>query len=269
MHFYYSCYTDVGTRKKVNQDACVVKAFKKQGKTYLLAVICDGVGGLQSGEVASANAVREFSDWFDYEFPLLLEDEEPLDGILFQRWNSLINKINNNLVDFGNRRNERVGTTLSGILFTDSRYYIAHVGDSRIYIMNPGLEQLTEDQTLVAKEVREGRMTEEQAKTDPRKNVILQCVGSMKRVVPDFRKGSFAGNADFLLCTDGFRHKISNEEITSFLRCVPPEEMKNRLCHLTEIVKERGEKDNITSILIRAFSDEDITRESVNVKEGE
>jgi serine/threonine protein phosphatase PrpC len=259
MQFFYSCYTDVGTRKKVNQDACVVKAFKKQGKTYLLAVICDGVGGLQSGEVASANAVREFSEWFDYELPLLVEDEEPLDEVLFQRWNVLINKINENLLDYGNRRKERVGTTLSGILFVGCKYYIAHVGDSRIYIMDPCLKQLTEDQTLVAKEVREGRLTEEQAKTDPRKNVILQCVGSMKRVVPDFQKGSFVGDATFLLCTDGFRHKISDEEIISSLGSVPPEEMKNHLYHLTETVKDRGEKDNITSILIKAISDEDVT----------
>jgi serine/threonine protein phosphatase PrpC len=259
MQFFYSCYTDVGTRKKVNQDACVVKAFKKQGKTYLLAVICDGVGGLQSGEVASANAVREFSEWFDYELPLLVEDEEPLDEVLFQRWNVLINKINENLLDYGNRRKERVGTTLSGILFVGCKYYIAHVGDSRIYIMDPCLKQLTEDQTLVAKEVREGRLTEEQAKTDPRKNVILQCVGSMKRVVPDFKQGSFMENAAFLLCTDGFRHKISDEEIVKGLGYTRPEEMKNHLYHLTETVKERGEKDNITSILIRAFPDEEAT----------
>jgi serine/threonine protein phosphatase PrpC len=260
MQFCYSCHTDVGTRKKINQDACVVKALKKQGRTYLLAVICDGVGGLQSGEIASANAVHEFSDWFDYELPLLLEDKDPMEMVLFQRWNSLINKINENLADFGNRRRERLGTTLSGILFVDSNYYIAHVGDCRIYAMTPCLEQLTEDQTLVEKELKAGVITEEQARTDSRKNVILQCVGGMKRVVPDFRQGSFADDATFLLCTDGFRHVISEEEIVNYLGNAQPGEMKNRLCQLTELAKSRGERDNITSILIKAFSADNRTR---------
>lgn len=260
MQFCYACYTDVGIRKKINQDACVVKVLKRQGKTYLFAAICDGVGGMQSGEVASSNAVREFSEWFDFELPLLLEDEEPLEEILFQRWNALINKINDNLADYASQRQERMGTTLSCILFVGYKYFIAHVGDSRIYMMNPHLEQLTDDQTLVAKEVREGKITAEQAKTDPRGNVILQCVGSMKRVVPDFKQGSFRDNATFLLCTDGFRHKISDEEMVDALWDIPPEDMKNQLFHLTETVKERGERDNITSILIKAYSeDDDIT----------
>lgn len=260
MQYFYSCYTDVGIRKQVNQDACVVKAMRRQGKNYLLAVMCDGVGGLSSGEVASANAVREFSEWFEHELVDLLEGDENLDDILFQRWNLLINKINDSLVEYGKKQHEKLGTTLSCLLITGNEYYIAHVGDSRIYLMNPGLQQLTEDQTLVAKEVREGILTPEQALTDPRGNIILQCVGAMKRVAPDFIKGHFSGDVTFLLCTDGFRHKISEEEIMNYLgEYTPPESMKQNLHFLTETVKERGEKDNITSILIKTYSDDETT----------
>jgi serine/threonine protein phosphatase PrpC len=121
--------------------------------------------------------------------------------------------------------------------------------------MNPLPEQLTEDQTLVAKEVREGRITREQARTDPRSNMILQCVGSMKRVTPDFNQGILEENTSFLLCTDGFYRRISDEEMADQLGGMQPEQMRESLVRLTETVKERGEKDNITSILIHTFSD--------------
>lgn len=257
MQCYYSCHTDVGIKKQVNQDAAVVKTLKKQGENYLLAVICDGVGGMQSGEVASATAVREFAKWFDYELPMLLEDEEPLESVLFQRWNAWMNNINRTLVEYGAQQNEKLGTTLSCILLAGNRYYIGHVGDSRIYQITSICEQLTEDQSLVAREIKAGRLTPEQAECDPRRNVILQCIGSMKCVAPDFKKGYVYEDASFLLCTDGFRHQITEEEMKDALGPqIQPEQIKAGLVKLTECAKQRGEKDNITSILIKVFEDD-------------
>lgn len=112
----------------------------------------------------------------------------------------------------------------------------------------------TEDQTLVAREVKMGRMTPEQAERDPRRNVLLQCIGASKVVEPTFICGNYNKNECYMLCSDGFRHVVTANEIQNFF--APSQNsnekiMKDNIVQLIELNKERQETDNISSILIK------------------
>ena len=147
-----------------------------------------------------------------------------------------------------------LGTTVSALILYNEKYYIVHVGDSRIYHMAKGVTQLTKDQTFVAREIAAGRMTEEQAKIDPRRSVLLQCVGASPVVEPEFTKGDVTPNTMFMLCSDGFRHQISDAEMMDKIgpnAVKDEEEMKYGCIYLTELVKNRKESDNITVALIK------------------
>ena len=142
------------------------------------------------------------------------------------------------------------------MLLTQTRYYILNVGDSRAYELTAQIRQITRDQTFVAREVTLGNMTEQQAKTDSRRSVLLQCVGASDNVYPDMFFGQTQANALYLLCCDGFIHEITSDEIFSALR---PDTLSNeqvmhqRALELIERNKRRMERDNITVALIRTF----------------
>ena len=142
-----------------------------------------------------------------------------------------------------------MGTTLTSLLLYRDNYYICHVGDSRIYKIADRILQITEDHSLVAKEVELGYLTKEQALVDPRRSVLLQCVGASDTVNPQFEKGQIPERVTFVLSSDGFVHMLSEEEIFQYFQ---PDQIRNKeqltaICkEATEIVMERGERDNIT-----------------------
>ena len=147
-----------------------------------------------------------------------------------------------------------MGTTFSGILFANDQYVVVHVGDSRVYYIGSALNQLTTDQTFVARELSRGTLTLEQAKTDKRRNLLLQCVGASKTVDPQVICGKTERGA-YMLCSDGFRHEISEAEMYESLNPVNlmnKNAMHSNAKYLIEQVKNRNEKDNISVILVKA-----------------
>ena len=177
MRFMATADTDVGISKKTNQDSVLIKHASTDVGEVLMAVICDGMGGLSKGELASATVIREFSKWFDEELPYELENLDM--QIIGAKWALLLKELNTKILDYSQSiGGDGVGTTFSGILFVDDKYVIAHVGDTRVYHIGASLSQLTTDQTFIAREICRGTMTLEQAKTDKRRNMLLQCVGA-------------------------------------------------------------------------------------------
>lgn len=251
MHYIAVADTDVGIRKETNQDSILVKHASCVVGEVLMAVVCDGMGGLSKGEVASAAVVREFSDWFDHELPkeLVSVDMDVIGG----KWELMLKDLNVKILEYGKRIGSNLGTTFSGILFIGNQYVVAHVGDSRIYYIGGQIRQLTKDQTVIAKEIEQGRMTAEQAEKDARRNMLLQCVGSSKTVNPQIIHGQIE-EGFYLLCSDGFRHKITSEEILSYLN---PAKMKDKktiaknIRYLIDQDKKRNEIDNISAVLIK------------------
>ncbi len=253
MRFSATADTDVGILKETNQDSLLIKHAKAQCGEVLMAVVCDGMGGLAKGELASATVVRAFSDWFDRELPYELENVDM--QVIGAKWSLLLKELNVKILEYSKNQNiSSMGTTFSGILFVGRQYVIAHVGDSRIYSVNTSLTQLTLDQTFVEREVSRGKLTPAQAKTDKRRNLLLQCVGASKVVDPQIITGTTEKGV-YVLCTDGFRHEITESEMYEALkpvRLISKEAMHRKAKYLIEQVKNRNEKDNISVILIKA-----------------
>ncbi len=254
MEYIAAYHTDVGTTKKTNQDSLAIKIVNTKDGVVAFAIVCDGMGGLSKGELASKEVIMAFCQWFDNDLVDSIEKGEFQETTLIQQWNNIVQNENKRLGSFGEENNIMLGTTLSAMLFYKEQYYIVHVGDSRIYQLTNDVLQLTNDQTFIAREIAAGRMTEEQAKTDPRRSVLLQCVGASRVVEPEFTKGTIKSNAVYMLCSDGFRHKITEEEMLQKIGpavSVDEEKMKFGAIYLTELVKNRKETDNISVAMIK------------------
>lgn len=258
MNFMVAAHSDVGIRKSTNQDSVLIKVADTDYGRVSLAVICDGMGGLAKGELASATMIRIFSKWFQEEFPEMLYRGINPDE-LRSRWEVLILDANYKLSQYGDANNTRLGTTAVALLIVDDRYYIINVGDSRAYMLDDTIHQLTKDQTYVQREMDMGRMTYEQSLKDPKRNVLLQCVGASPYIEPDFYLGKISGNTVFVLCSDGFRHVISEQEIYENM-CPKALQNENAMIeaavHLVELNKYRREDDNISVAVIRTYQEE-------------
>lgn len=255
MNYIISANTDVGIVKKTNQDSLTVKVINtKQGK-MVLAVLCDGMGGLAKGEVASASVIHAFDRWTQEQLPSLCETKIE-DAVIKNQWVQIVTDQNNKIKMYGSRQGIRLGTTVVAILITQDRYFIMNVGDSRAYEIDKEVIQLTADQTFVAREIALDHMTEEEANQDSRRNVLLQCVGASDEVYPDFVFGDTKINAVYMLCSDGFRHEITTQEMFTKLK---PDILLNHAMmdkntqELIELNKRRIEQDNISVILVRTF----------------
>ncbi|MCD7727820.1 MAG: serine/threonine-protein phosphatase [Ruminococcus sp.] len=254
MNFITSVYTDVGIKKKTNQDSALVLEAETDFGQVLLAVICDGMGGLAKGEVASAALVNAFRDWFKNELPELICEELDQQAV-FNAFGNIAFDMNARIGTYGMNIGVNLGTTVAAMLIINGRYYIMNIGDSRVYRMTDTIAQLTKDQTYVQREMDLGRMTPEEAQVSPQRNVLLQCIGASDIIKPDFYTAPVGSGECFLLCSDGFRHVITSEELYSRINpFVLKDErtMLESLKYFTELNKNRRETDNITAILIRA-----------------
>lgn len=253
----FATYTNVGTTRSSNQDShCLLTATVNQ-REVCMAVVCDGVGGLSAGEVASSSVVRACADWFKATFPQRLAAFDEGFGastcaFVEREWGGLLSQLNAAIFAHAEETGQRMGTTLTGMLYCDGVFQVAQVGDCRAYRVNSGgIEQLTEDQTLVNREVQRGTLTPEEARNHPQANVILQAVGARATLSPVFTAGTAAPGDVIVLCTDGFRHKVTEEELRSlFAPLAGAEEfqMQDVLEGVSRLVMGRGEHDNITAL---------------------
>lgn len=246
-------YTDKGNTKNTNQDSMLVQCMETDQGEVLFAAVCDGMGGMEKGELASATVVLELSDWFRQYFAIKKlawkEDE------IRQQWQELLEKVNTKLILYGGEKHIQLGTTVTAILiFPFGKYQFLHIGDTRIYQLNNEIVQLTEDHTYVARELKRGNMTAKQALEDSRRNVLLQCIGVNKYFQPQMGTGNLENNEGLLLCSDGFRHMVTEKELLEALqpeKNVEEKHMKETLVWLTECNKQRKETDNISAIYIQ------------------
>lgn len=255
MRFLSAAHTDVGISKKINQDAFCLKIARTKSSNIAFAVMCDGMGGLNDGEYASALVVNAFSNWFENELPISVDDSLSMDAVT-GRWKEIVLDQGRKILSYGQSRGISLGTTLTALLIVNEKFACIHVGDSRLYRISDAMHQLTEDQTVAAFEIAQQRMTVAEAKTDKRSSVLLQCVGASRIIEPAMQTGEVAANDVFMLCSDGFRHQITDEEmygVMAPLLLTSEKVMKKSLVDLVELNKARSERDNITAILIKAI----------------
>ena len=252
-------YSNVGLRKKTNQDSCCAEvAVTPYGDTALL-VMCDGVGGLSSGELASYSVIRWLTDWFETSYPALIELFHDNLGALFSRvqgeWENGLERLNSVLRSYGRVSQSKLGTTCTAILFFNGQHVIAHIGDCRVYRFaeTGGMEQLTDDQTWVAREVARGNITPEQARSHPKKNVILQSVGTQDGIQTVFTRGFNSEGDVYLVCCDGFRNELFDDELMEKFSGAAnrSESILYTSCeNLADLVMSRNEYDNISAVVL-------------------
>ena len=253
MRYIVTGNSDVGKVKKVNQDSfCVKIADTGKGKA-VFAVLCDGMGGFEQGELASATVVKAYVKWFEESF---LENITLMDYMRIKwDWERLAYRLNEAISAYGTTNNIKIGTTATVFLIYCDQFYVMNVGDCRLYRLAENIEQITNDHSWVALQVELGNMTKEEARLDKRNNKLLQCIGAMWEVKPDFFTGNVVEDNVFMMCCDGVRNKVNDEELFYFLHpsCLVDEKiMNNNMLYLFELNKLRDERDNMTIILIRA-----------------
>lgn len=245
-------YTDCGPVRPANQDAyCALLADTQAGPISLLAV-CDGMGGLSSGEVASATVIFAFVQWFQECLPKLAACGTLRPEQLSDSWNEVLRDCHRRLKTEADCRGIRWGTTLSLILMTRKEYYLLHVGDSRIYLADDAaILQLTQDQTLAMQKVTSGTIAPETYEQDARRNILLQCIGN-RSLSPTFRMGEKPRTGAVLLCSDGFCHTLQPADLRrAMMPTASRTQWQDVLAGLADRARQKGETDNITVVALR------------------
>ena len=253
MSFLATVHTDAGIGKENNQDSALQIEARTDFGDVMLSVVCDGMGGLDKGEVASATVIEAFSEWFEKELPKLIHLED-VERMIFGEWEELVMDCNRRISAYADRFGVSMGTTLNAALFMKDRYYLINIGDSRAYLISDGVYQLTKDQSYVQREVDLGHITPEEAEAHPQRNLLLQCVGASPVITPDYYTGAYESGQVFMQCSDGFRHTVTLEEMYEYLNgsvLKDEQTMVQNAVNLTELNKSRRETDNITVLLVK------------------
>ena len=240
----YWSITDAGCVRTQNQDTHLVEALDKN---TILCVVCDGMGGAKSGNVASSLAAEVFVQEVKRCWSPNL-DMEKQDQILV----GAVKLANFTVYDQGMQFEEfsGMGTTLVAVLLLGKSATIVNVGDSRTYsIGNNGIRQITTDHSLVQMMVDRGELLPEQAKKYPGKNLITRAIGTEAVVSCDIFHKNLSANEYLLLCSDGLTNLVDDQEI---LFEVVHGTNKQQCCErLLNIAKNRGAPDSVTCILLQ------------------
>lgn len=237
----YSYVTDKGMRRQENQDCCY--AFEPEPGA-LFAIVCDGMGGENAGDIASTLAVETIvhrirTGWHRNMQPASVK-------------NLLLTSITAaNICVYDLAQSEEIyrgmGTTVVCAVLLGDNVTIAHAGDSRAYICNGGLRQLTKDHSLVQELLDAGDLSPEEAKNYPQKNYITRALGVIEQIQIDFARAELKPDETLLLCSDGLTNYVSDEEICRIIR---EEKDADPAKTLVSQANLGGGGDNITAVVI-------------------
>lgn len=238
-----SCASDIGKQREVNEDRCFFDA------NTGLFIVADGVGGHRAGETASEIAVKTVSkSLFPADGTAVYERREDAVSDAIRR---SIEEANEAIYTAASQNPELhgMGTTIVVSLQSDSELYIAHVGDSRAYLIRDDMiRQLTEDHSYVAELVRAGSITPEEARRHHLRNVITRCVGTEPQVEVDIQEVRLVSGDYVVLCTDGLSELVSDDFIKDVvLDAGNPTEACRQL---VDLANQLGGTDNITVIVV-------------------
>jgi protein phosphatase len=252
MKLRYAGLTDVGRKRTHNEDRYLVQAEDN------LFVVCDGMGGHASGEIASQLAVDELGEFFklirdDVEITWPYKPDKKLSdaenrlsvGIRWANYR-VFEKASTSLQLKG------MGTTCVALHYQNGDVAIAHVGDSRCYRVRDGqIEQVTEDHSLLNDYKKLAKLTEEEIKNFPHKNIIVRALGMKESVLVDTRKEPVKPGDIYLLCCDGLSGEVEDPGILDAILAAGTD-MEKCCADLIERANRHGGRDNITVILVQA-----------------
>lgn len=234
--------TDRGQVRKYNEDAGGIY-YNSSGQ--ILAIIADGMGGHQAGDVASQMAVSIMQTAWE-------KTDEFTKPERAEKWLSeTFEKMNSSIFDHALQKEEYtgMGTTVVSAIGTAEFIIIGHIGDSRCYLHNEdGFKQITEDHSLVNELVRSGEISHEDAAHHPRKNIVLKALGTEETVSADIRSLSWERGNQVILCSDGLTDKMTNKELGSYVQTNKDKTDIGQ--ELIDVANERGGEDNISLAII-------------------
>ncbi|MFC4409262.1 Stp1/IreP family PP2C-type Ser/Thr phosphatase [Chungangia koreensis] len=243
--------SDVGKKRSVNEDRAEVY---KHSDEVTLAVIADGMGGHNAGDVASSILVEQLAD----SFKAVVSEPDFRNREFRKEWlHEAVLEINQHIYQSAieNPSCKGMGTTLDATLLYNDYCLICHVGDSRVYLISDGsIEQVTKDHSYVNALVESGEISQEQAEHHPQKNLILKAIGSEKAITPDFIEFPVDEHSVLLLCSDGLSNKLSGNEILTVLE--KAENLEAAGDELIRQANDRGGEDNISLIIMSEMSGE-------------
>ncbi len=233
--------TDIGENRRVNQDYvfCEVEAI---GNLPNLFIVADGMGGHNAGDYASRFCVEFFTDYIrnsDIESPITLIEEA-------------IKVTNDKLYEKSKQQTdyEGMGTTFVATTICGNEMYVANIGDSRLYVIDKEIRQITEDHSLVQAMVKTGELNRDEAKVHPNKNIITRALGTNETAQPDYFEVELTDGDIIMMCSDGLTNMLNDETIEQVIR-ENAEDPKTASETLVKQANQHGGKDNITVIIVK------------------
>ena len=234
--------TDIGKSRELNQDYYYISEQTEEPKLYILA---DGMGGYKGGEIASKLATESVKKYIYSNFEGIIKEKQE------------ILKLIENAVEYANmvvyekskevKELEGMGTTLEVCLIYNNKAYIGHVGDSRLYrVRKDVIRKLTKDHSYVQQLVEDKKITREEAKVHPKKNMLTKALGCTPYVEPDLRARNFEKGDIFIICSDGLTNMVEEKRIYELVK----ENLSTAADKLIKEANEAGGYDNITVIII-------------------
>ncbi len=235
--------TDVGRKRQVNQDY-VFTSETAVGNLPNLFIVADGMGGHNAGDFASSYTteyvVREITS-SDHTNPIRII-------------RSAIERANLALIEEAGKDIDKkgMGTTLVVATVIDDCLYVANVGDSRLYLVNEDIAQITRDHSLVEEMVLSGKINRDEARVHPDKNIITRAIGASTELKVDFFDMKLREGDEILMCTDGLSNMIDDNDIRMIME--REDDVAGQVKALIDAANENGGKDNIGVIVIRPFA---------------
>jgi serine/threonine protein phosphatase PrpC len=234
--------TDKGKVRQHNEDSGGIF----NGSSLVFAVVADGMGGHQSGDIASKMTVNELEGLWDEQ-----QDELTKPDKVEQWLKESIKLVNAKVFDYAYEHEacKGMGTTLVAVVCTPEFVTVGHIGDSRCYMRNiNGFSQITDDHSLVNELVRSGQISKEDAEAHPRKNVLMRALGTEKEVHVDIKTISWEEQDILLLCSDGLSNKLTDSELETVLS--EGLSLEDKASKMIRWANERGGEDNISVAIV-------------------
>ncbi len=248
----FAALSDVGLTRSVNEDAFQLTDLStgasfdaspstgqfKVGRGGALLTLSDGMGGHAAGEVASSTVISSV------RATLQAGGEAPAE----QRLEAAVRRANADVIEAAQIKGRHgMGATLTAVLVDQTTAYVAEVGDSRAYLLRAGqLKQLTRDQSLVQMLVDQGLMAPDEAENSPRKNILLQAMGSVEEVHAAIGQVELRQGDKLLVCSDGISNAVTHDELLQILSANGP---WPACAHLVQLANDRGGEDNLTAVV--------------------
>ena len=239
MHIEGGSFSYIGSTREVNQDRIMIGIRTKKNHSFAIAAVCDGVGGSERGEVASSIVVNGIREW--YSSLLSWVEPEKMDGgAVFSHLKDVAELWNEDVCGYCRERGIRTATTMSVLLISDQRFYILHVGDSRVYRILDRMELITEDE--VAERVIDGRT----------KQFLDNYVGKSNELKFRQYEGEVRTGDMFVVCSDGFYRRFSSRDGKELYgECREGSSYNDIAEKWAYEVERRGERDNISLVLLK------------------